>query len=90
MCECEHGLLDDSWISEVAEHSLFCCLGVKSLELTDLHLCDGQAWWGRLQLPTEKYIILPVIILNNIFTSKNKHESLRFSVPYITKSTKYF
>lgn len=38
-------ILDDFWISEVAEHSVMDCGGVKGLELKDLHLCDGQAFW---------------------------------------------
>ncbi len=51
-------ILGDVWISEVAEHSLVGCVGVKSLKLTDLHLCDGQACWGRRQLQTEDVIML--------------------------------
>lgn len=54
MCERQRGLLVDDWVSEVAEHALLRAFGVKSLELTDLHLCDGQARWGRRQLHTEK------------------------------------
>lgn len=46
-------ILGDVWISEVAEHSLVCCVGEKSLKLTDLHLCDGQACRGRRQLHTK-------------------------------------
>lgn len=52
MCVCEYYIRGDVWIPEVAEHSLLGCVGIKSLELTDLHLCDGQARWGRLQLHT--------------------------------------
>ena len=45
-------ILDDFWISEVAEHSVMDCGGVKGLELKDLHLCDGQAFWDWCQLQT--------------------------------------
>lgn len=53
MCVCEYYIRDNVGIPEVAEHSLVGCVGIKSLELTDLHLCDGQACWGRLQLHTK-------------------------------------
>lgn len=51
-------ILDDVWISEVAEQSLVHCVRVKSLKLTDLHLCDRQACWGRRQLRTKNKIML--------------------------------
>lgn len=47
-------ILGDVWISEVAEHSLMCRVREKSLKLTDLHLCDGQACWSRRQLHTNR------------------------------------
>lgn len=62
-------ILDDVWVSEVAEHSLVCSVRVKSLELTHLHLCDGHACWSRRQLHT---------ILNTIQFKKNKTFSLIF------------
>lgn len=71
-------ILADVWISEVAEHSPVCCFGVKSLELTDLHLCDGQACWGRCQLHTNNEII-PVSILRRIFFILNSHLKAPFS-----------
>lgn len=51
-------ILDDVWISEVAEHSLVCRVVVQSLELTDLHLCDGQARGGRRQLHSKNKLML--------------------------------
>lgn len=39
-------ILDDVRISKVAKHSLVCYVGIKSLKLTDFHLCDGQTCWG--------------------------------------------
>lgn len=48
---------DNVRISEVAEHSLLRSVGIKSLKLTDLHLCDGQTRWGRGQLHTENTFI---------------------------------
>lgn len=45
-------ILDDVWVSKVAEHPFVCSVRVKSLELTHLHLCDGQACWSRRQLHT--------------------------------------
>lgn len=52
------------WISEIAEHPLWCCVRVKSFKMSDLHFRDWQACRSRCQLQMKKQII-PLNILKN-------------------------